>query len=177
MSAFVFVSVYDWLISNIALRCVLLYGGSGASLVSGTAVVMVEAGTRIKDVIEIMMIVMMILNTPVMVKPNLLSFWFPFSFLTQSALSMKPHLWVVLVPRMRKQSQKPFELLISSLLFSPTQSAQCEAFSKFYFSPGSRLRAFNPGKVSMINLFNKIRLNGVICVKHWTFYILSLKSG
>ena len=52
----------------------LLYGGSGASLVSGTAVVMVEAGTRIKDVIEIMMIVMMILNTPVMVKPNLLSF-------------------------------------------------------------------------------------------------------
>ena len=43
-------------------------------MVSGTAVVMVEAGTRIKDVIEIMMIVMMIVDTLVMVKPNLLSF-------------------------------------------------------------------------------------------------------
>ena len=53
----------------------LLYGGLGASLVSGTAVVMVEAGTRIKDVIEIMMmIVMKIVGTLVILKPNLLSF-------------------------------------------------------------------------------------------------------
>ena len=49
----------------------LLYGGLGASLVSGTAVVMVEAGTRIKDVIEIMML--KIVDTLVLVKPNLLS--------------------------------------------------------------------------------------------------------